>query len=187
MRNLALVLPLIAALSLSACIDPQPFDITLTNSGPTTTYLNAGEASGVLVALEQEVGGQWRPLASSLAFLCIEQCGVPGRIVCADVAAELLVAHALLPGDSTVESFDGEWWYETDGGCARRADLTGPMRATIWLDDEIVDMNGEPVPEPGSSGPVGDAGEEVMLAEAEARQFEFDLADGREVEFEIDE
>jgi hypothetical protein len=48
MRTLIKALPLLAALSLSACIDPQPFDITFTNSGAVTTYLSAGEGSGVL-------------------------------------------------------------------------------------------------------------------------------------------
>ncbi len=187
MRTLASSLTLLAILCLTACADPQPFDVTITNTGATTTYLNAGEGSGVLMALEQEIGGEWRSLSPSLAFMCMERCGVPGQIVCADVAAELLVAHALLPGDSTVRSFDGEWWYETDASCAKRADLTGPMRATLWHDDEVVDQNGDPVDEPGTSGPVGDAGNEVMLSEAVAEEFEFDLTEDDEVVFEISE
>jgi hypothetical protein len=185
MRNLASTLLFFATLNLTACIDPQPFDVTITNSGAVTSYLEAGEGSGVLVRLEQEIVGAWRPLASSLAFMCMERCGVPGQIVCADVAAELLVAHALLPGDSVVKEFDGEWWYETDARCAQRANLNGPMRATLRHDDEIVDMNGDPVAEPSSSGPVGDAGDEVMLAEAAAEEFEFDLSGNSAVVFKI--
>ena len=185
MRTLALSLSLLASLTMTACVDPPPFDITIINSGAVTTYLNAGEGSGVLVGLQQEIGGQWRPLASSLANMCMERCGVPGQVVCADVAAELLISHALLPGDSTTKSFDGERWYETDMGCAKRADLAGPLRATVWHDDEIVDMNGDPVAEPSASGPVGDSGSEVMLSEAVAGEFDFDLTGRSQVVIEI--
>ncbi len=187
MRILSLSLSLLATLILTACPEPAPFDITITNSGTVTTYLNAGESTGVLVRLEQEIGGEWRSLFASPAFMCIERCGVPGQVVCADVAAELLVAHALLPGDSTVKTMDGERWYETDLGCARRADLSGPLRATVWHDDEIVDFNGDPVAEPTESGPVGDSGNEVMLSEAVAEEFEFDLTGRSQVVLEIAE
>ncbi len=180
-----LTLSLLACVGLSACVEPPPFDITITNGGAVTTYLNAGEGSGVLVGLQQEIAGEWRFLTSSLAFMCMERCGVPGQVVCADAAAEMLVSHALLPGDSTMKSFDGEWWFETDLGCAKRADLAGPMRATVWHDDEIVDGNGDPVPEPTSSGVVGSGGNEVLLVEAVAEEFEFDLTGGDPVVIEI--
>ncbi len=185
MRSLALSLSLLATVVLSACPEPAPFDITITNSGTVTTYLNAGEGSGVLVSLQQEIRGEWRFLASSPAFMCIERCGVPGQVVCADVAAELLVAHALLPGDSTTKTFEGERWYETDLGCAKRADLAGPLRATVWHDDEIVDMNGDPVAEPTESGPMGSGNSEVMLAEGVAQEFDFDLTGRSQVVMEI--
>jgi hypothetical protein len=183
----ALTLSLVATLALSGCVNPPDFGITIMNTGTVTTYLDAGDSSGVLMKLEQEIAGAWRPLSPSLAFMCIERCGVPGQIVCAAVAAELLVAHALLPGDETLKMFDGERWYETDAGCAQRANLTGPLRVTVWHDDAIVDFNGDPVAEPTTSGTMGDGGGEVMLEEAVPQSMEFDLTGRSTVVIEVSE
>lgn len=185
MRTLACLAAL--ALFTTGCPNPPPFDVTITNTGAVTTYLNAGDSSGVLMRMEQEIGGTWRPLSRSLAFMCMERCGVPGQVVCADVAAELLVPHALLPGDSTVKSFDGEFWYEADAGCAMRANLTGPMRATLWHDDVVIDTNtGDEVAEPTASGPMSNSGE-LALQEATEESFEFDLTGRSTIVFEIAE
>jgi len=175
---------LLAALLLTACPQPPPFGVTITNIGSAPTYLNAGQSTGVLMRIDQEIGGTWRPLATSLAALCVERCGVPGQIVCADVGADLLVPHALLPDDSTVKEFDGEFWYTSDAGCAMKANLTGPMRATLWHDDVLIDQNGDVQDAPDSSGPVDTTGE-LMLEEPFEESFEFDLTGRSAIVLEI--
>lgn len=182
-----LALPLaLVCLIVTGCPQPPPFDITITNAGTTTSYLNAGNSSGVLMRIDQEIGGTWRPLSSNLGFLCAAQCGTPGPITCADAAAELLVPHALLPGDSAIRSFDGDFWYTTTTGCAQKASLTGPLRATLWHDGVLVDQNGDAQPEPTASGPVDDSGSgEFMLEDALEESFPFDLTGRSQVVLEV--
>ena len=174
MRHLALALLLAAA---SGCVNNTgPFDVTVTNVGSVTTYLHAGDSTGLLIAFEEEINGEWTFLSGSLEGMCQPRCGgPPGAITCADMAAELLTAHALLPGDSHSRSYDGEFWYSTDMGCARRAPLSGPMRVTVCHDDVVVDFNGDPLPEPSESGPVDADGGEAMLEDANCEVFPIEL------------
>ncbi len=167
-----------AVLALSACAprNDDPFDVTIVNVGDVTTYLNAGESTGLLLAFEEQIDGEWTFLSTSLAGMCQPRCGAPpGAITCADMAAELLTALALLPGDSTSKTFDGEFWFSTPQGCVRRAPLTNPVRATLCHDDAVVDFEGQPIPEPTESGPVGGPGDGAMLEQPNCEVFPIDL------------
>ena len=176
MRPLAPTL-LLALAALSGCPNPPPFDLTITNAGTVTTYLDGGNGSGVRIGLAEQVQGEWASLVSNLAFLCAERCGVPGQIVCADVAFEPASAFALLPGESTEKSFDGELWYlDARLSCAKRAPLTGAMRATVCHDDAVVDENGAPLPPATESGPMGSGGGEVRPADPLCEELPFELA-----------
>ncbi|MCO4771601.1 MAG: hypothetical protein KDA24_16330 [Deltaproteobacteria bacterium] len=181
MRSFVRLVSLFAVLSLAACGGAtEGFNVVVTNVGSVATYLHAGDSSGILMGIEEEVNGEWTSLSTSLAGMCTRACSAPpGAITCADVAAELLVAHALLPGDSGTKSFDGEFWFLNEGlNCARRAPLSGPLRVTLCHDTDIVDFNGDPVEEPAESGPVGSASGEVMLAAATCETFELLVEDG---------
>lgn len=124
--------PLILIAFLTGCVSAQPFDLTITNAGDEPTFLAAGEGSGVLVGVQEQIGSEWFGLASSLAAMCSPQCGQLGSVVCADMAAELSTVHGLMPGESVSKSFDGEfWYYDTLNGCARQAPLTGALQATV--------------------------------------------------------
>ena len=175
------------ALLLGACAPPSAgFDITATNAATTARYVRAGEGSGLLVFLEEQIDGEWRGLASNLAFMCTAECGIPGAIVCADVAAELSVVHALLPGDSVTKTWEAnEWWWLDDAAnCARRATLTGSMRATITHGPGAEDFNGAPLPEPAQSG-VMDG--EASVVDGVSEPLEFDLSAGTSIELELSE
>ncbi len=177
------LLPLLSAAALAGCssIADAPFDIVVTNAGGETVYVNAGESSGVLVGLAEEIDGQWTPLSTSLAALCAPRCSDPpgfGAIVCADIAAELLVPHALLPGDSASRSYDGELWYLTPRGCARRAPGVGPFRGSVCHDTVALDSNGEEIDEPTTSGPVGSFEDEVFLPNPTCEDIDFTFEDG---------
>ena len=115
------ILPLL--LLLSGCVNAQPFDLTITNGGGEPTFIAAGESTGVLVGIQEEIGSQWVSLSRSLESMCMPECGAAfGPIVCADMAAELSAVYGLLPDESVSKSFDGEMWYvDTLNGCARRA------------------------------------------------------------------
>jgi len=188
MRLTALALSLFVLSAAGCGAGVSPFDVTVTNVGDRTTYIHAGEGSGLLIGIEEEINGEFRGLSRSLAFMCMARCGdISGSITCADVAAELLVSHALLPGDSASKSFDGEFWYATDRGCARRAPLTGNLRVNLCHDDAIVDQNGTPVDEPSASGPVGTGSAQVMLESPNCEVFPIELEPEPGASVEIDE
>lgn len=163
-------------LLLNGCVAAQPFELTVTNDGDGHTFLAAGEGSGVLVGISEEMNGVDVPLITSLAFLCMEQCGVPGQVVCADVAAQLAVVQALMPGDSVSKSFDGEFWYRDDlMNCARQAPLTGALSANLCHGTSYTDANtGEVVDTATESGIVGGNGGASVNGDCELFPFTLD-------------
>jgi len=176
-----------AAVLLAAGCSAPPFEITVTNTGDVATYVSAGEGSGLLLLVEEEIGGTWRPLASSKAALCAPQCGLPGAVVCAASAAELNVAHALLPGDSASRAYDTTWWWlDPAGACIRSTALTGPARATVCHGAAAQDADGVALDEPASSGVVG-AGGGADVVDPVCEALPFDLSEGTAVEVEIAE
>mgnify|MGYP000374136777 CR=1 FL=1 len=179
MRPLALAL----ALPLVGCtaVTDSPFDLLVTNGGTETVYVQAGESSGVLVGISEQIDGEWVRLATSLSGLCAPRCSDPpgfGAIACADAAAEFLIPHALLPGDSASRSYDGELWYLAPRGCARKAPGVGPFRGNVCHDRVALDQNGEEIDEPAASGPVGSFDEEVFLPAPVCEEIEFSFEDG---------
>lgn len=181
MRHAALAL--FVLLPLASCADATlPFEVVVTNVGTEVSYINATEGSGILMGVQEEIDGEALSLSTSLAFMCAPKCSDPpgfGSIACADMAPDLLVTHALLPGDSASKSFDGEFWYFSEArGCVKRAPLTGPMSVRLCHDDTIVDFNGDLVDEATNSGPVGSGGFEVMLEEANCELFPVEIEGG---------
>lgn len=184
MRPLALALALLA---LGGCAQAPDFNLVIENVGTETTWLRAGEGSGVLVQIEQEVKGEWVTLVPSLAWLCTEQCGVPGAITCADVAAELSDAWALLPGDQAVREYtDKEFWYvDPVLNCAQKSSLQGGLRATVCHGPEAVDSNtSETIEEPDESGPTGGGGG-AEVVDAECTTVALDLQERPDLLIEV--
>jgi hypothetical protein len=169
-------LPLLVLLA--GCINAQPFDLTVTNGGTEPTFLAAGDSTGILVGIREEIGSTWVNLGSSRAALCAPECGVPGQVVCAEMAAELGRVHGLMPGDSTTKSFDGEFWYvDPTGNCIRQAPLTGSLRANICHSPEAQDGNtGLPLDTPTESGLAGGNGGASLLAPV-CEELDFTLDD----------
>ena len=176
-------------LLLAACPSAAPFEITVTNVGATTTYVQAGDSTGLIIPLAEEWRGQWTPLASSMEALCVPECGAPGPLVsCASGAAELGTLHALLTGDSAHKEFGGDWWWlDTTAGCARRTVLDNPLRATVCHGATAIDANtGAPLDEPDTSGVV-EANGGASLDVVDCDDFEFTLDGGGSVLLEIGE
>ena len=163
---------------LSGCINAQPFDLTITNDGDGPTFLAAGEGSGVLVGVQEQIGSQWFFLSSSLEGMCSPQCGQLGPTVCAGRAAELSAVYGLMPGDSVTKSFDGEFWYYDEvGSCARQAPLTGALRATICHGTSAQnEATGEIVDQVDQSGLL-DANSGATVLAANCDDLDFTVAD----------
>ncbi len=167
------------ALLLTGCVSAQPFDLTITNGDSAPTFLAAGESTGVLVGLQEEVGSQWVWLSSSLASMCMPECGAPlGAIVCADMAAELSAVYGLLPGESVTKSFDGEFWYvDTLNNCARATSLTGALRSRICHGPSaMIDSSGEVVDDVDASGLL-DAPSGATVIDPSCEELDFTLDD----------
>ncbi len=174
------LLTLLAALGLFAgCTPAQPFDLVITNGGDAPTFLSAGEGSGVLVGIQEEIGSTWFSLSSSLEGMCVAECGqLPGPIVCADMAAELTAVYGLLPGESVTKSFDGElWYYDTLNRCARPAPLTGALRAGVCHGTSAMnDYSGETIDDIDQSGLL-DASSGGTVLNAECDEFDFTVSE----------
>ncbi len=180
--KLSFIAPLFIFLATS-CAAPVPLEeIMVLNVGSEVSFLRAFDGSGILVGLQEEIDGEMVALTPSLSSLCTQKCSAPpgpSVVACADAAPDLLVAHALLPGESVSRSFDEEFWYRSETrGCAKRAPLTGALAVRLCHDDAVVDANGEPLAEPTESGPMGSATEEVLLNEANCEVFPVELVAG---------
>ncbi|MCP4870329.1 MAG: hypothetical protein GY898_16620 [Proteobacteria bacterium] len=184
---LARLFPALVAVALAGCTAPA-FEIIVSNTGEETTYVEAGEGSGMTLRIEEEIDGSWRSLASSRSALCAPRCGAPGAVVCAAMAAELNVVHALLPGDSASRTYDSEWWWlDPSANCIRQTALAGPARATVCHGPEAEFSNLAPWEEPVVSGPIGasEGGADVIDPVCEA--LSFDLAVTTRVNLELAE
>jgi|GEM_PF-2565757 len=182
----ALFLALAPAHLLLAACTVAPVEITIENAGDSARFISAYDEPEVFV--EEQTATGWRGLASSVALLCIEQCGQPGMIVCADVAPPD-GAWVLLPGDSTTVTFEGEQWIRRDNGltaCADRTALTGNARFTVCHGTGAETFDGGALDAPAESGRVGGEPDFVQLIDSVCDTFEFDLAGGRAVTLPIE-
>jgi hypothetical protein len=170
---------LLPLLLLAGCANAQPFDLTVVNGDSRATFLSAGESTGVLIRIREEVGSQWVDLWTSQAAMCMPECGVlGGPIVCADMAAELGAVYGLLPGDSVSKSFDGDFWYgDTLNNCARRATLTGALRATVCHGPSaVIDSTGQVIEDIDESGML-EAPSGASVVSADCEELDFELSD----------
>ncbi len=169
---------LLPLLLLAGCINAEPFELTITNSGDQPTFLAGGDSSGVLVGIQEQMGSTWVALSTNEYAFCMQQCGVPGAVACADMAAELGVVIGLMPDESATKAFDGEFWYvDPAANCVRQAPGTGALKATVCHSPDAQDSNtGDsigPITEGGTYGQGGGA----SLVDAVCEEIEFSRSD----------
>ena len=184
MRPLAL-LPLIALHLLLAACTVAPVEVTISNPLSETRYIAAYDEHDLTV--EEPVAGGWEGLAPSVAWLCIEQCGIPGQIVCADVAPPS-GAWVIEAGDSVTTTFEGEWWRANstaNGACAERTALTGRARFTACHSAELQGFDDSTVDPPTETGFHDLSPEWVSMTNGACTSVEVDLSQGREVTLEL--
>lgn len=179
------VLPFLALL-FAGCTAPA-FSVTLSNVGDATTFVTAGEGSGPLLRIEVQEGGAWVPAASNRASLCMPICGLPGPIVCADVAAELGGVHALLPGDRVTREWETQWYVEDSAGCLRETNLSGPTRVQVCHGPDAVGAeDGLPLDAPTTSGFLDGGGSGASIEAPNCELFDIEIvASGGVVVVEI--
>ena len=191
MHHLRSLLAVLLFALVAACADPVPFEIMIENVDTETRYMRSASGQPMII-LSEDVAGEWTGVWTSIQWMCSRRCGSPGgQIACAQGAAELSRAWALLPGEATTVTRDGEAWvYDVDGlgACARKTTLTGDLRIEICHSREVEDSMGVMDIDPDSSGILGQESDESWPSEPICDTFDFTL-DGSDqaVVLELDE
>lgn len=151
----------VCALLLCACPPALPTTVVVENGGTEAIWLatDDGHLPGRWFG---DVGGERLSLVPSTAHLCLPECGKPGAIACAELAAPIPVAWALLPGESLSTELGGELWYRREdplGACAAR--FTGVPTLEVCTSLDAVDSAGNPLASPTVGG-AADFGSDVV-------------------------
>ncbi len=169
-----LLLPLL----LAGCVSASGIEVDVANSSDDPIWA-AANSGGPRVMLQVEVGGDWRSLVPSVAWLCSRECGsFPGQVVCADVAPEQQIVWGLMEGDiETWVSSDELWYDDSDlfGDCGRRATESQTYRAEACWSDRANDADGVELPAPTETGVPAGLMDGAELASPKCGAIEFSV------------
>jgi len=140
---------LAGALLLSACAQPTPFSLQISNDGLEALFSDAAGAQPLARLFIDQGDGPEEVLRS---MACIDSCAFPSPMSNCVLAAIIPQPFALLPGDSVTIDFDGKLPVLSPRGCFNNTNHHGDISVEYCHAIEVLDFNGGAIDPPETTG-----------------------------------